>query len=439
MPSKKKNMRRTSHIRKGRETKEEHSTGELYLHGLAGIVGLGILVIPAIIAAVYGAFSVYLVIASGFIALMVGVLIYDISLTHDRDPYNFLKDTSGKEYSFIFGFLMTITFIIIVVAAGIASVEELSLYFGLSIYDAIGIVDLAFLVMWGLLIYRHERTTMNIAGGVKILFLALLIAVGVGSVLAYGTNIISASQTSSSSAYSFIPIATSIILFLWMYGGFESVSMVYKGEDRSKVARALIYVMFSVIVLFAIVQLLVYLLGGNALNQTLSVVSEFTSNIISGRIGGLAQNLIVGLSIFVILTVAFSVANSANNTLDNMAKDKIMPKFLIGNPNLKSLISIVVPLVLVTVFSYPITSSQYSPFEYISIVVLSAIVFVSAFVFFSVGYAVHYASKKKYSRMLFGVALTIILLAFILTMPWPFLLGLIIIMLVALLGYALLK
>ncbi|EFD92629.1 MAG: hypothetical protein BJBARM5_0633 [Candidatus Parvarchaeum acidophilus ARMAN-5] len=110
-----------THVKK----EKVHSFIELYLHGLAGVIGLGILVIPLFIALVYGGiFSIYLVIGAGFLALLIGMLIYDISITHNHDPYNFLKNTIKKEYSFIFAFLLLISFIITITAAGIASVGD---------------------------------------------------------------------------------------------------------------------------------------------------------------------------------------------------------------------------------------------------------------------------------------------------------------------------
>ena len=124
-----------------------HSFFELYLHGLAGVIGLGILVIPLFIALVYGgAFSIYLVIGAGFLALLIAMLIYDISITHNHDPYNFLKNTITKEYSFIFAFLIIVSFIITITAAGIASVGELSLFFGLSPFTSIAIKFIQILI-----------------------------------------------------------------------------------------------------------------------------------------------------------------------------------------------------------------------------------------------------------------------------------------------------
>ena len=129
-------------VKKPVKKAKEHSLIELYLHGLTGVIGLGILVIPLFLALLYGGpFSIYLVIAAGFIALLIGILIYDISLTHSHDPYNFLKATSGKEYSFIFGFLLLVSFLITITIAGIAAVGELAFFFGLSVYTAIVAVD----------------------------------------------------------------------------------------------------------------------------------------------------------------------------------------------------------------------------------------------------------------------------------------------------------
>jgi amino acid transporter len=420
--------------------KEEHSVFDLYLHGLAGIIGLGVLVLPIFVALVYGgALSTYIVIAAGFIALLIATLVYDISLTHNHDPYNFLKATSDREYSFIFGFLLLVSFIITITAAGIASVGELSNFFGLNVYISIAIIDVVFLVMWILFFLNYTKRTMNFIGALKILFIILLVVIGSVAVYKNGFN---ASNTSISfPSYTIFPFALAMLLFLWMYGGFESVSIAYKGRDRSKVARALIYVLFSAIVMFAIVQLLVF--GASSTlslqNIQLNPASVFTANVLTSSLIPIIQDIVVGLSIVVILTMAFAVINASNHTLENMAKDNLMPRFLLNDQNLKLLITAAVPMALITIFANIVTIVPGALFVYIPIIILSALAFAAAFVFFAVGYAYHYIRKKDYARTVFGLFVGLLLIALIVFSPAAFLVGLVIILVVSLIGYALLK
>ena len=420
--------------------KEEHSVFDLYLHGLASIIGLGILVLPIFVALIYGsALSVYIVIAAGFIALLIATLVYDISLTHNHDPYNFLKATSDREYSFIFGFLLLVSFIITITAAGIASVGELSNFFGLNVYASIAIIDAVFLVMWVLFFLNYTKRTMNFVGALKILFIILLVIIG--SVAVYKNGFSTSSASVSFPSYVFFPFALAMLLFLWMYGGFESVSIAYKGRDRSKVARALIYVLFSAIIMFAIVQLLVFGTSSalSLQNIQLNPVSVFTANVLTSSLAPLIQEAIVGLSIIVILTMAFAVINASNHTLENMAKDNLMPRFLLGDQNLKLLITAAVPMVLITIFANVVTVVPGALFIYIPIIILSALAFAAAFVFFAVGYAYHYAKNKDYARAAFGLFVGLLLIALIVFSPAAFLVGLVIILVVSLIGYALLK
>ncbi|MCL4400643.1 MAG: APC family permease [Candidatus Parvarchaeota archaeon] len=437
-----KSTRRTKAKRqvKAAKASKEHSVSELYLHGLAGIIGLGILILPIFVSLVYGGpLSVYLVIGAGFIALLIAVLIYDISLTHSHDPYNFLKVTSNKEYSFIFGFLMLISFIITITAAGIASVGELSEFFGVDVYVAIAIVDVIFLFMWVLLFYNHTRRTINFAGALKIFFVLLLIVVGAIAVFRNGIN--SASTSISFPAYTFAPFALAILLFLWMYGGFESVAIAYRGKDRSKVARVLIYVLFSAIVIFAVMQLLVFWnsSGINLSSIQLNPVSVFTANVLTSGLGTTFEDIIIGLSIVVILTMALTVINAANHTLGDMARDGLMPRFLINDQNLKLLITAAVPIALITIFSNIVTLVPGALFIYIPIIILSALSFASAFVFFAIGYGYHYVRTRDRARAAFGIFVGILLIALILLSPAAFLVGLAIIIAVSLLGYVLIK
>jgi amino acid transporter len=429
-----------SAARRGIDAKKEHSVSDLYLHGLAGIIGLGILVLPIFVALVYGGpLSIYMVIGAGFVALLIAMLIYDISLTHSHDPYNFLKATSDREYSFIFGFLILVSFIITITAAGIASVGELSQFFGLNIYVAIAVVDVIFLLMWVLFFYNHTKRTINFAGALKIFFVLLLIIVGVIAAVTKGFN--TTSTSISFPSYSFAPFALAILLFLWMFGGFEGIAIAYKGRDRSKVARVLVYVLFSAIVIFAILQLLVYGNSGglNISSIQLNPVSVFTANVLSSSFGTLFEDIIIALSIVVILTMAFTVINAANNTMGDMARDSLLPKFLMNNQNLKLIVTAAVPIALITIFSNIITLVPGALFVYIPIIILSALSFAAAFAFFAIGYGYHYAKNKDYSRAAFGIFVGLLLIALILLSPAAFLVGLIIILLVSLIGYLLLR
>ncbi|MCL5009632.1 MAG: APC family permease [Candidatus Parvarchaeota archaeon] len=420
-------------------TVKEHTVGELYLYGVAGIIGLGILVLPVFIALFYGGpLSVYLVIGAGFIALLIAILIYDISLTHSHDPYRFLKETLGKEYSFIFGFLLLVSFIITITAAGIASVGELSLYFGLNIYLSIAIVDIAFLLMWGLLSYN--RTGHTISGLIKIFFVALLIIIGLVAVATHGSNPIN-SQAPFASLTGLVPISLALLVLLWMYGGFEGISIAYNGKDRSKVARALIYTMFTLIVIFTLIQFFVYETGGGLTSGAiqLNLTSVFTTNVITSSFSSLLQEIIIGLSIVVILTMAFTLMNSSSKTLNDMAKDGLMPRFLVGNQNMKLLVAAAVPIFLITIFSNILTIIPGTLFVYIPIIILSALSFAAAFAFFAIGYGFHYTKSKTPARSLFGFFVGLLLIALILLSPVSFLIGLGIIIAIAIIGYILLR
>jgi amino acid transporter len=431
-----------THVKK----EKVHSFIELYLHGLAGVIGLGILVIPLFIALVYGGiFSIYLVIGAGFLALLIGMLIYDISITHNHDPYNFLKNTIKKEYSFIFAFLLLISFIITITAAGIASVGELSLFFGLSPFTSIAIIDILFVVMWIMFFYNRIRRTLNFAGALKIFFVILLIALGAISLfLNSGTHL------SNVNLQYTLPVSAPVFLFglliiLWMYGGFEGASIVYKGEKRKDVAKALVAIVITAIILFALIQTFIFTSENSAsvgnliypIIMSVPTANIFTANILAAPFGIGVEDVIVGLSIIIILLTAFALINASNRTLDDMSKDKLMPAFLQKDENMKLFITAAVPLVLITIFSPIIVDSGI--FSYLSLVIISALSFAAAFAFFSFGYGYVYTRKKNYSRALFGFFVFAILLALIVTSPIAFLIGLILILIVAFIAYALIR
>lgn len=104
---------------------------------------------------------------------------------------------------------------------------------------------------------------------------------------------------------------------------------------------------------------------------------------------------------------------------------------------MKLFITAAVPLVLITIFSPIIVDSGI--FSYLSLVIISALSFAAAFAFFSFGYGYVYTRKKNYSRALFGFFVFAILLALIVTSPIAFLIGLILILIVAFIAYALIR
>ncbi|MBE5729528.1 amino acid permease [Candidatus Parvarchaeota archaeon] len=418
----------------------EHSVPELYLHGLAAMIGLGILVLPVIAFLLYSSLSIYLVVAAGFIALMLGVLIYDISLSHNKDPYTFLKHTVGREYSFIFGFLFLISLLITTIAAGIASIDILA-SMGVNLVLSTIIVDIIFIIMWITLYYKKERRALNFIGILKILFLILLVAVAVAAVSATGVKTSTVNSIPSYlSAGSISTIVLLLVLFVWMYGGFESIATVYKGEDKSKVARALIYSIASLILVFGLIQVLVYLLGPfiPVIGTIPNIASLLTSNISSILFTstGVGYYIITGLAFIVILTIAFAVMNAGNKVLHDMSLDGIVPSYVAKSENYKLILTAALPMVLITVLA---VSSLTSPLLYIGVIALSAISLIAAFFFLSLGYASHYSRSKDYMRVIYGIIMAAILLFFIIFVPPAVLIGLFVILAVALIGYLLIR
>ena len=410
----------------------EHSVPELYLHGLAAMIGLGILVLPIVALILYSSLSIYLVVAAGFIALMLGVLIYDISLSHNKDPYTFLKHTVGKEYSFIFGFLFLISLLITTIAAGIASIDVLA-SMGVNILLSTLIVDIIFVIMWITLYYKRERRVLNFVGALKILFLVLLVAIAVAAISATGVK-----AYTVNSLPSYLPISSIstmvllLVLFVWMYGGFESIATVYKGEDKSKVARALVYSITSLILVFGLIQVLIYLLGPSIpiISGIPSISSLLTSNISAILFTS------TGVGYFIITGLAFIVINAGNKVLHDMSLDGIVPSYVAKSENYKLILTAALPMVLITILA---VSSLTSPLLYIGIIALSAISLIAAFFFLSLGYTSHYSKSKDYMRVVYGVIIAAILLFFIIFVPPALLIGLFVILAVALIGYLLIR
>ena len=425
----------------------EHSTLELYLHGLGTIIGLGILILPILTIVYYGLLSIYLVIAAGFLALLIGMLIYDISLRHRVDPYSFLKGVLGKEYSFLYGFLLVISFIITTIAAGLASMDELVAFFNLNPYVSLLIVDVIFVIMAVLLFYRVEKKSMNFIGALKIFFVLLLIVVGSLAVYSVGISPYPSAHVGYSFTLSdFGPIGVFsfvLVLFLWMYGGFESIPIVYRGKDRTKVAKALIFSVLSAMLIFFVIQTLVYLVSGYlSMNPhfVASIASMFTANISTLIPGiGIGAPIIIGLSILVILTIAFALMNAGDKVLHDLSSDGILPHFMVKSEGYKLLFTALIPIIVISAIGFLTASSSSESLLYISTIAISALVYVTTFFFLGVGYGVGAYKSRDAVRVAFSVITSLILIALILTFPPGFLVGLAIILIIALAGYILVK
>ena len=204
-------------------------------------------------------------------------------------------------------------------------------------------------------------------------------------------------------------------------------------------------IIITAIVLFGLVQTFVYAAENSAavgkliypILSSVPTANIFTANIISAPFGVGVEYIMVALSIIVMLLTAFALINASNRTLDNISKDGLMPSFLQRDENLKLLITAAVPIILITIFAPVIVNS--GVFSYLSLIIISALAFAAAFVFFAFGYGYVYSKKKDYSRALFGFFVFAVLLAMIAFSPIPFLIGLTIILIVAFIGYALIK
>ena len=215
---------------------------------------------------------------------------------------------------------------------------------------------------------------------------------------------------------------------------------MYKGEDKSKVARALIYSIASLILVFGLIQVLVYLLGPfiPVIGTIPNIASLLTSNISSILFTstGVGYYIITGLAFIVILTIAFAVMNAGNKVLHDMSLDGIVPSYVAKSENYKLILTAALPMVLITVLA---VSSLTSPLLYIGVIALSAISLIAAFFFLSLGYASHYSRSKDYMRVIYGIIMAAILLFFIIFVPPAVLIGLFVILAVALIGYLLIR
>jgi amino acid transporter len=429
-----------------------HSLGDLYWHNLAAIIGIAVIVVPTIVAYLSGIASIFLVLFAGIIAMMVGSILYDIEVTHHQDPYNFLKNAVNREYAFIFGFLLLIGTILAVVIASELSVLELQTFlhgfYGL--IASVVIVELFLASSWALLLREGEKGPINLFGALKLLFVIVLILVAIIAISALHkfTPLINATTISAKTSQTAITTATggyavagpsgsnlalTIVILFWAFAGFETGSLVYKGEDRGSVAQALIYAVLTAIILYTILQIFVVgIVGGYA-------GVPLTPNVVSGSLGIYVTDILVLFAIVILFGSILVLSNNASEILHQLAFDNIVPASLIDRPNLKYGLALGIPMVLLLAMAFSVgpvapNSIESAIVGLVSVIAITSMTLMTAFAFLALGFSYKYA-RISVSRLFSGVFAALVLFGIIAFTSLPLIFGLLVILALSAIGY----
>ncbi|MEM3828813.1 MAG: amino acid permease [Conexivisphaerales archaeon] len=437
--------RRSRVTRNVTTAKSSHSLLELYWHDLAAIIGIGVIVVPIVVSYLVGVFSIFLVLFVGVLAMVIGTVLYDIETVEGSDPYKFLGNRVSKEYSFIFGFLLLIAYILIVILAGEIGVLELSQFFGsYGLYAGLILVELFLIAAWALLAIEREKFTLNFMGIIKLLFVLTLIVLGIWIIHNTGVKPFLNAFNSSTNYITFpsgVLVSLGLILLFFAFVGFETGSFVFKGgkDKRYVVAEALMYSILTAIVLYTLLQIFAVGLGNVSTSNPFlgyALLPNFLGAILS-------PSAEIGLSVFALVVVLGSIvalSNGASKILHMFAVDGIVPASLIDNNHLKLALSLGVPIVLlpiVAIVAGPLSSNTAFGSEVgalIPIIVIASMSALLAFAFLTAGMAYSNVHKSK-GRLLSGIFITLLILGILAFSQIQYVIGLLVILALAAIGY----
>ncbi|MCW1293464.1 MAG: amino acid permease [Candidatus Rehaiarchaeum fermentans] len=433
-----------------KETKNKgpasHTLLELYWHDLSAVIGIGVIVVPIIVSYLVGVFSIFLVLFVGILALVIGTILYEVEAVEGLDPYKYLGTKVSKEYSFIFGFLLVIAYILIVILAGEVGVLELSQFFGsYGVYVGLILVELFLIATWAVLSMKREKFTLNFMGIIKLLFVIALIIAGFVAVKMIGVKPF-LNAINGNSNYINLPQAAfmslGIILLFFSFVGFETGSFAFKGpsEKRYIVAEAIMYSILTGIVVYTLIQIFAIGLGNyNSSNPFLgfSLFPNFIGQIISYP----AEVFFSIFSIVVVLGSVVALSNASSKVLHMFALDGIVPASLADSENLKLSLSLGIPIVLLPVVSLiagPLSSTTSSFISDVGailpIISVASMSVLLAFAFLSAGMA--YANRNKsWGKLLSGIFITLVILGIIGFAQIQYLVGLLVIVALGAIGY----
>ncbi|WP_283679399.1 APC family permease [Lentilactobacillus sp. Marseille-Q4993] len=298
----------------------------IYLLGVNGIIGSGIFLLPNQIFSLAGNKSSLVIILAAIATLMIALCYADLAsrFTGDGAAWLYTYNAFGRFPGFQVGFFSWIQGVITISAEIAALLSILKPIFpsltNLWEYRLVGIVIIIVLAILSLLGEQVTKISDNLSSIVKIVILLAFIVIGFIGLSSKQTII----ATTSKSPYE---MSSAFSKAFYMFTGFSflPIAAADMKDPEKNLPKALIWVIVTVGVIYALAQTIAVLSLGNQITKTDSPLAAVFQQIL-GHQGYLI--ILVGMAVSIIgvaLSVSFStpvVAASLSN------EHKLLPSFI---------------------------------------------------------------------------------------------------------------
>jgi APA family basic amino acid/polyamine antiporter len=312
---------------KMQKAKEEGLKRTIGIWGLSAniintVVGAGIFIIPAIVAASLGSESIFAYLICGILIVLVMLCFAEVGskITHPGGAYAYIEETFGKYAGFITAILFLISSISSDAAIANALVDIISSFF--PFFQSKTIKILFFLILFSGLAFINVKGVKNGIRFVKMLTFMKIIPLL--AIVFVGFKDIEITNLYWKTVPSFKDLGEiSLILFFAFQGAESGLSINGEVKNPQKIIpRAILISVTLILILYILIQTVAQGVLGNSLSSFQENPIGELANFIFGPIGLTLITIGAGVSIFGALSSAIL---GIPRILYSAAKDRVIP------------------------------------------------------------------------------------------------------------------
>ena len=331
------------------KAKEEGLKRTIGIWGLSAniintVVGAGIFIIPAIVAASLGSESIFAYLICGFLIVLVMLCFAEVGskITHPGGAYDYIEESFGKYAGFITAILFLISSISSDAAIANALADIISSFF--PFFQSKTIKILFFLILFSGLAFINVKGVKNGIRFVKMLTFMKIIPLL--AIVFVGFKDIEITNLYWKTVPSFKDLGEiSLILFFAFQGAESGLSINGEVKNPQKIIpRAILISVTLILTLYILIQTVAQGVLGNSLSSFQENPIGELANFIFGPIGLTLITIGAGVSIFGALSSAIL---GIPRILYSAAKDRVIPINLLSSVHKKY----VTPYVAIIVYA----------------------------------------------------------------------------------------
>lgn len=308
----------------------------IYFLGINAIIGSGAFLLPQEIYKDMGVMSIVVLLAAALTVSMIALCYADLSsrFSGSGAAWLYSYNAFGKFTGFQIGLFSWFLGCLTLSAESVALLRVLKNIFpvfgGATIKVLFPIVLIAVLAIINMFGTKLVKLINNVSSAFKIFIIVFFIIVGAFLMKAANFKpIVPSTVTDASSFFSHFGSAFSVVFYMFTGFSFIPVAAAQMKNPEKNIPKALISVMASVAILYALVQAVVIgILGKNIVNYDIPIAEAMKSGI-----GQWAYVLMISGMIVSIFGVAFAVSFSTPALAASLAREhQLLPAF-IGKEN----------------------------------------------------------------------------------------------------------